>query len=125
MTAAAPAPPALHAGDDADAAAGDTEEQQGHEHQLAALRSLQGQARDSAGGGTDSSAPPPAPSAEAQLLQHPKHVFVFSTAGKPIFTYRGDEARLAGLVATAQAILSVAHSKGHTLKHTRCRAGRG
>lgn len=53
------------------------------------------------------------------LTASPKHVFVFSTAGKPIYSYRGDESRLAGLMATAEAILSVAHSKGHTLKHVR------
>jgi hypothetical protein len=56
---------------------------------------------------------------EDDVSQHPRHVFVFSTAGKPIYSYRGDESRLAGLMATAEAILSVAHSKGHTLKHVR------
>ena len=58
--------------------------------------------------------------ADAALLRQPKHVFVFSTAGKPIYAYRNDEAALAGLMATAEAILSVAHSKGHTLRHVRC-----
>jgi hypothetical protein len=56
---------------------------------------------------------------EQHLLSSSKHVFVFSTAGKPIYSYRGDESRLAGLMATAEAILSVAHSKGHALKHIR------
>ena len=56
---------------------------------------------------------------EDDVSQHPRHVFVFSTAGKPIYSYRGDESRLAGLMATAEAILSVAHSKGHTLKHVK------
>lgn len=57
---------------------------------------------------------------EAGLASQPKHVFVFSTAGKPIYAYRRDEAELAGLMATAEAILSVAHSKGHTLRYVRC-----
>ena len=57
--------------------------------------------------------------ADAALRRQPKHVFVFSTAGKPIYAYRNDEAALAGLMATAEAILSVAHSKGHTLRHVR------
>ncbi|PRW21034.1 SAND-like isoform X1 [Chlorella sorokiniana] len=64
----------------------------------------------------------PAPgeaAADAALRHQPKHVFVFSTAGKPIYAYRKDEAALAGLMATAEAILSVAHSKGHTLRHIR------
>lgn len=61
--------------------------------------------------------------ADAVLRRQPKHVFVFSTAGKPIYAYRGDEAALAGLMATAEAILSVAHSKGHTLRHVRCAWG--
>lgn len=56
---------------------------------------------------------------EPHLLSSSKHVFVFSTAGKPIYSYRGDESRLAGLMATAEAILSVAHSKGHALKYVR------
>ena len=70
----------------------------------AALRSQQASAADEQGD---------------DVSQHPRHVFVFSTAGKPIYSYRGDESRLAGLMATAEAILSVAHSKGHTLKHVR------
>ncbi|KAL4420703.1 hypothetical protein ABPG75_010359 [Micractinium tetrahymenae] len=119
---AAPAPPAPHAGGDAPAGSADQQrqqqqqqqqEEQDQKQQLVALRCMQ------AGGTAGSSAAPPAPPEEAQLEQHPKHVFVFSTAGKPIFSYRGDESRLAGLMATAEAILSVAHSKGHTLKHVR------
>jgi hypothetical protein len=67
------------------------------------------------------SAAPPSTAARntASLTAAPKHVFVFSTAGKPIYSYRGDESQLAGLMATAEAILSVAHSKGHSLKHVR------
>lgn len=62
---------------------------------------------------------------EASLGSQPKHVFVFSTAGKPIYAYHRDEAAQAGLCATAEAILSVAHSKGHTLRHVRWGYGRG
>ena len=99
------------------------------QQQLAALRSaaaaaaaeVSSTAAAAAAAGGSSAAPggEPAAPAEAALAAHPRHVFVFSTAGKPIFCYRGDESRLAGLMATAKAILSVAHSKGHTLKHVR------
>ena len=58
--------------------------------------------------------------AYADLRRHPRHVLVFSTAGKPIYSYRGDEGQLAGLCATAEALLSVAHSRGHALRHVRC-----
>ncbi|KAL4855616.1 Vacuolar fusion protein MON1 [Chlorella vulgaris] len=81
--------------------------------QLATLRSAQRAVAAAASHQLDDEAEPDV------LTTNPKHVFVFSTAGKPIYSYCGDESRLAGLMATAEAILSVAHSKGHTLKHIR------
>lgn len=48
-------------------------------------------------GGPDSDA-----QALAELRRHAKHVFVFSSAGKPVFSLHGDENELAGLMATAQ-----------------------
>lgn len=51
------------------------------------------------------------------LTAHPKHVLVFSNAGKPVYSYRGDENELAGLMATAHAIMAVAQSRGESLRH--------
>ncbi len=48
-----------------------------------------------------------------------KHVFVFSSAGKPIFSYHGDANTLAGFTATAQALMSVVEVR----PHGRARAG--
>ena len=76
--------------------------------------------RTAAAAATAEASSGPGEAADAALRHQPKHVFVFSTAGKPIYAYRNDEAALAGLMATAEAILSVAHSKGHTLRHVRC-----
>ena len=61
-------------------------------------------------------APPPA---LLGLRHHAKHVFVFSTAGKPIFSHHGNEEDLAELMATAKAIMSVAQAQGHSLRHLR------
>lgn len=57
---------------------------------------------------------------EAALGNHDKHVFVFSTAGKPIYSYHGNEESLSELMATAQALISVALSKGESLRYMRC-----
>jgi hypothetical protein len=53
------------------------------------------------------------------LHHHAKHVFVFSIAGKPIFSHHGNEEDLAELMATAKAIMSVAQAQGHSLRHLR------
>jgi len=57
--------------------------------------------------------------AAAGLRRYPKHVFVFSSAGKPVYSLHGDEEELAGLMAAAQAIISVVQSGGQQLKHLR------
>jgi hypothetical protein len=57
--------------------------------------------------------------AAAGLWHYPKHIFVFSSAGKPVFSLHGDENELAGLMATAQAIMSVVQGGGQQLKHLR------
>jgi hypothetical protein len=56
---------------------------------------------------------------EPNLSQHDKQVFVFSSAGKPVYSYCGDEEELAGLMAAAQAIMSVVQSQGESLRHFR------
>ena len=56
----------------------------------------------------------------AELRAHPKHVFVFSSAGKPVFSLHGDEGQLAGLMAAAQALMSVVQGSGQQLRHLRC-----
>lgn len=71
--------------------------------------------------------PPPTPAPQYDqhdsgtegLQAQPKHVFVFSSAGKPVFSLHGDESELAGLMATAQALMSVAQSSGQQLRHVR------
>jgi hypothetical protein len=49
-------------------------------------------------------------------------VFVFSSAGKPIFSHHGSEEDLAELMATAKAIMSVVQAQGQALRYLR--AGR-
>ncbi|KAJ1950292.1 Vacuolar fusion protein mon1, partial [Linderina pennispora] len=44
--------------------------------------------------------------ASAQWRAHSKHYFVLSTAGKPIYTRYGDEAQLAPLMSTIQAVIA-------------------
>jgi hypothetical protein len=50
---------------------------------------------------------------------HRKHVFVLSSAGKPIFSRFGDEAKLAGLAGVLQALVSVVQSHGDEIQHVR------
>ncbi|KAK9863031.1 hypothetical protein WJX84_002813 [Apatococcus fuscideae] len=52
----------------------------------------------------------------------PKHIFILSSAGKPIFTRHGDENSLAGLMAVAQALVSFLKDHGDQL--ISARAGR-
>ena len=59
------------------------------------------------------------------LRAHPKHVLVFSNAGKPVYSYRGDENELAGLMATAHAIMAVAQGRGESLRHLAAGAAAG
>lgn len=58
-------------------------------------------------------------STQQQQCDHDKHFFVFSSAGKPIYSYRGDEESLSSLMATAKALLSVAESRSESLRYIR------
>ncbi|CAD7695859.1 unnamed protein product [Ostreobium quekettii] len=52
-----------------------------------------------------------------------KHFFIFSNAGKPIYSRYGDEGKLAGLMAIMQAMLAVVQGRGDcakTLQAGRC-----
>ena len=46
------------------------------------------------------------------------HVLVLSNAGKPLFSLHGDEAKLAGLTAVAQALISVVKDMDGDMLHT-------
>ena len=59
------------------------------------------------------------PSAAAGLGDHAKHFFIFSTAGKPIYSYHGSEEALSELMATAKALMSVAQSQAESLRYLR------
>lgn len=49
------------------------------------------------------------------------HVLVLSNAGKPLFSLHGDESKLAGLTAVAQALISVVKDMdGDMLRVVRC-----
>mmetsp|Transcript_31140 Transcript_31140/g.69220 ORF Transcript_31140/g.69220 Transcript_31140/m.69220 type:complete len:674 (+) Transcript_31140:208-2229(+) len=50
-------------------------------------------------------------------LHHPKHFFVLSSSGKPIYSYHGDENSLAGLMALITALVSVVEDQGDTVQH--------
>ena len=54
-----------------------------------------------------------------RLRHHAKHVFVFSTAGKPVYSYHGGEEELAGVMAAAQAIMAVVQGRGQGLRYVR------
>lgn len=61
-------------------------------------------------------------SAENNLLQHSawtnrdKHIFILSTAGKPIYSLYGDEDKLASLFGVMQALVSVVQSHQDNIK---------
>ena len=55
------------------------------------------------------------PSSRSWAL-HKKHVFIFSSAGKPIFSRYGDESKLAPLAGVLQALISFVSDSGDTLK---------
>ena len=52
--------------------------------------------------------------------QHHKHVFVLSSAGKPIFSRFGDESKLAPLAGVLQALISFVDDGGDTIRHIAC-----
>jgi hypothetical protein len=51
---------------------------------------------------------------------HDKQFLVFSSAGKPIYAYHGNEERLSSFMATAEALMSVvSDSRGESLRYIR------
>lgn len=53
-----------------------------------------------------------------QWAAHRKHFFILSSAGKPIFSRYGDEAKLSPLAGVLQALISfVCDSGGDTIRH--------
>ncbi|GLC37257.1 hypothetical protein PLESTB_001143000 [Pleodorina starrii] len=50
---------------------------------------------------------------------YPRHFFILSSAGKPIYSYNGDERSLVGLTALISALVSVVQSQGDTVQHIR------
>ncbi|KAG7671224.1 putative Protein SAND [Nannochloris sp. 'desiccata'] len=59
-------------------------------------------------------------SLEDVLEQHDKQFLVFSSAGKPIYAYHGNEEKLSSFMATAEALMSVATaSRSESLRYIR------
>lgn len=57
---------------------------------------------------------------EDVLDQQDKQIFVFSSAGKPIYAYHGNEEKLSSFMATAEALMSVAAtSRSESLRYIR------
>mmetsp|Transcript_11067 Transcript_11067/g.25619 ORF Transcript_11067/g.25619 Transcript_11067/m.25619 type:complete len:431 (-) Transcript_11067:484-1776(-) len=54
--------------------------------------------------------------ASASWVAHRKHFFVLSSAGKPIFSRFGDEAKLAALAGVLQALVSCVGEGGDTIR---------
>lgn len=52
--------------------------------------------------------------------KHHKHFFILSTSGKPIYSYHGDEASLAGLMALITALISVVADQGDAVRSIQC-----
>ncbi len=51
---------------------------------------------------------------------YPKHFFILSSSGKPVYSYHGDEASLVGLSALISALISVVSAQGDAVQHIRC-----
>ncbi|KAG2219483.1 hypothetical protein INT45_010403 [Circinella minor] len=49
-------------------------------------------------------------------VQHKKHFFILSSAGKPVWTRYGDESRISSLMGVIQAIISFFQDSGDTIK---------
>jgi First Longin domain of FUZ, MON1 and HPS1 len=57
---------------------------------------------------------------EDALEHHDKQFLVFSSAGKPIYAYHGNEEKLSSFMATAEALMSVATaSRSESLRYLR------
>ncbi|GFR45538.1 hypothetical protein Agub_g6931, partial [Astrephomene gubernaculifera] len=54
-----------------------------------------------------------------QWHTYPRHFFILSSAGKPIYSYNGDEKSLVGLTALISALVSVVQSQGDAVQHIR------
>lgn len=50
---------------------------------------------------------------------YPKHFFILSSSGKPIYSYCGDDKSLVGLTALISAVVSVIQSQGDNVRHIR------
>lgn len=55
---------------------------------------------------------------------HKKHIFILSSAGKPIFSRYGDESKLAPLVGVLQALVSFTRDSGDTIRYIKAGAHR-
>lgn len=52
--------------------------------------------------------------------QHRKHVFMLSSAGKPIFARFGDESKLSPLAGVLSALIAFVQDSGDTIRHICC-----
>ncbi|GAB0086552.1 Vacuolar fusion protein MON1 homolog [Sergentomyia squamirostris] len=53
---------------------------------------------------------------DSEWLSHKRHVFILSTAGKPIYSLHGSEDKLASLFGVMQALVSVVQSNQDSIK---------
>jgi hypothetical protein len=47
---------------------------------------------------------------------YPKHVFILSSAGKPIFSRHGDEQEMVTTFGLLQAVISIAQDSGDSIR---------
>ncbi|KAI9014853.1 vacuolar fusion protein MON1 [Gaertneriomyces semiglobifer] len=58
--------------------------------------------------------------ASARWVQHAKHFFILSSAGKPIYTRYGDESKLSSFMGLIQAMISFFAADQETVRLTQC-----
>lgn len=58
----------------------------------------------------------------ATLAEQDKVVFIMTSAGKPVYSYKSDPNKIAGIIAAARALMAVAQGAGQPIRHLR--AGR-
>ncbi|KAG2490353.1 hypothetical protein HYH03_011155 [Edaphochlamys debaryana] len=107
--AATPRPPALAAAAGIDGSA-------------SASASGGGRSGDADGGSAVASTSAPTfgdDSAGTAWEAYPKHFFILSSSGKPIYSLNGDERSLVGLTALLSALVSVVQSTGDAVQHIR------
>ena len=56
----------------------------------------------------------------ASWRSQPKHFFILSDAGKPIYSRHGDEDELSSLMAVMQAHVEFVHDLGDTIRAVHC-----